>query len=204
MTKEELHDKLNEEYKDIGVISIKEMELIDVQLKDVSYVVDVMNKIEPLDIDEPIVLAKHWDDTYNIIDGYHRVKSKLNKKDTLITAYVLDDFIIKRKSDNLFSFLETTVDKKITFLTSNLLKVGDKHFQIIENEGCGGCSSGWSNINVFQKYINKPIVVKKIESDGKEESDEYRLLINGEHIADVDTGWGNGYYGGDFKVHLII
>lgn len=204
MEKTELEKKLNKEYKDIGIITIGDFTMKELEVSSLSYVNSIMKAIDGLDIDEPIVVEKHWNDTYNIIDGYHRVKSKIERGEKTVTAFVLSRFSIKRKSDSLLSFLQTLVGKKIVFLDSGLLTVDGKHYQIIENEGCGGCSSGWSSINVFQKFVNRPITVKTIEGDGNDDSDEYKLIINGEHIADINTGWGNGYYGGDFKVHLII
>lgn len=204
----ELENKLNKEYKSLGTIKIKSFVEQEIDVTEIKYVADLMDKISPLESDEPIVVDKGWRDDYVIIDGYHRVKNKLSKKEKTIKAYVLEGFSIKRKNDNLLSFLESLVGQNITFLNSNLLLVDGKHYQIEENEGCGGCGSGWSKISVFKPFLNKLILVKKVESQQEKseygEDDEYKLVINGNYIADVDTGWGNGYYGGDFTVKLII
>ena len=84
-----------------------------------------------------------------------------------------------------------------------MILVDNKKYLIVENEGCGGCGNGWSSIKVVNDYINKPIKIKTVESNEENDSDEYKLIINGDHVADVDTGWGNGYYGGDFEIELI-
>jgi len=207
MKKEELEAKLNKEYKDIGVITITDFTTQDINVSELEYIQSIMEKIDGLDVDEPIVVEKHsWKDTYIIIDGYHRVKGKLQKRENTITAFVLSRFSIKRKADSLFSFLQTLSGKTIMFLDSNLFVVDGKHYHIIDNEGCGGCSNGWSSITVFDAFIGKKLTIKSIEmkSTKGDESDEYQLILNGKHVADVDTGWGNGYYGGDFKVHLIV
>lgn len=204
MTIETLEKRLNEEYKDVGTITVNSFEEREVPIMNIQFVDSIMKHVDALDIDEPIVLDKNWNDSYTIIDGYHRVKSKLNKGESTIKAYVLSAFQIKRKTDILFSFVESLVNKTVVFLDSNLLTVDGKHYQIIENAGCGGCGNGWSSIKVFTQFLKVPIKIASVKSESEEESDVYKLIINGKHIADVDTGWGNGYYGGDFKVHLII
>ena len=101
MTIKELENKLNEEYKSIGTISIKELTLEEIKISEIRFVSEIMDKVSPLESDEPIVVDKGWRDGYVIIDGYHRVKDKLTKKEGSINAYVLSGFSIKRKKDNL-------------------------------------------------------------------------------------------------------
>lgn len=199
----EIEKKLNIEYKNIGTISIQELHESVIDISKIEYVNSIMDKILPLESDEPVILGKKYNDNYVIIDGYHRIKDKLLKKDTNINAYILDKYSIKRETDTLFGFLEKLVGKNIKFIDSNLFIVDNIHYQIKENEGCGGCSSGWSSIEVLPEFIDKTINIKKIESIGKYDSDEYDLVINGKKIAKVDTGYGNGYYGGDFEIKLI-
>lgn len=200
---EEIEKKLNIEYKNIGTISIKGLHKGVINISKIEYVDSIMNKISPLESNEPIIVGKKWNDNYVIIDGYHRVKDKLLKNDTTINAFILDNYNIKRESDTLFGFLEKLVGRDIIFIDSNLFIVDNIHYQIEENEGCGGCSNGWSSIEVLPEFIDKKINIKKIESIGKDGDDEYDLVINGEKIARVDTGYGNGYYGGDFEINLI-
>lgn len=203
--KEKLQEKLNKEYKDFGTITINDCHEEEVLISKIDYVKPIMNSISPLDNEEPIIIAKkgYYDDGYKIIDGYHRLKSKISKGDTSIKTIVLNSYYINRKEDTLFSFLEKLVGKNIKFIDSNSLVVDSEYYQIIENEGCGGCSSGWSSITVLPEYINKKIEIEKVESVGEDEQDEYELFINGKKVAYVDTGYGNGYYGGDFEIHLI-
>jgi hypothetical protein len=199
---EKLIEKLNKEYKNIGVISISKMHQKDVQISSIDYVKNIMDIIEPLTVDEPIIVAKTWrNDNYVLIDGYHRLKSKILDGGGNIEAIILDDFLIKRKYDTLFEFLSGLIGSKLNFKSEELILVDGKYFEIKANEGCGGCGNGWSSIKVLLSFINKEIVVKTIESKD-ENGDTYNLYINGEKVAEVDTGYGNGYYGGDFEVFI--
>jgi hypothetical protein len=200
----ELETKLNKEYEGMGTITINSFHEEILKISDIDYLQSIVATIEPLNSDEPIVVAKSWRKEYKLIDGYHRLKSNILSGSD-IKAIVLDDYRISRTNDNLFQFLEKTVGKTIKFKDSNTLLVGDKIYFIEENEGCGGCSSGWSSIEVLPEFINKKIKVKTIESkdSGKEYDDVYLLYVNGKKVATVDTGYGNGYYGGDFEVKHI-
>jgi hypothetical protein len=201
-----IENKLNKEYEHIGVISIRKSHDEIFDISEIEYIESIMDKISPLKNDEPVVLAKKysWEEKYKIIDGYHRIKDKLSNRESSINAIILDDYSIKRKTDNLFDFLKGLLGKEITFIDSNLFITDGHYYQIVENEGCGGCGNGWSSIEVLPEYINKKIKIKKIASVGDEDSDEYDLVINDKKIAKVDTGWGNGYYGGDFEVNIIV
>ena len=163
-----------------------------------------MNVISPLDNPKPIIVYKNYYDKYTIVDGYHRTKDKILKGEQNIGVIVLDEYNLSRKNDTLFSFLEELKGETIKFINDELLLVNDKYYEIESNEGCGGCSNGWSSINVLSEFIGKEIKIKTIDNISEnDDSDEYKLNINGKIIADVDTGWGNGYYGGDFKINLI-
>jgi len=199
----ELEDKLNIEYKDFGIIDIKEMHEEIIFANDIEYIDSIIAKIEPLESDEPIIVSKSWKKEYKLIDGYHRLKNKILKNEP-VKAIILDNYSISRKNDSLIEFLKTLVGKTIQFTSSTELLVDDKLVLIEENEGCGGCGNGWSSINVLENFIGKNIKVKNVEDKSKEkESDEYELYINDELVAEVNTGWGNGYYGGDFTINLL-
>ena len=200
--KQELEQKLNEEYKNIGNISIEGLSKDVIDISKIEYIHSIMEKIPPLDVDDEIVVTENYNGNYKIIDGYHRMKSKLIKGEKNINVYILKNYCITRKNDTFFSFMESLTGKNIKFVEDNLIVIGNKYYQIKENEGCGGCDNGWSSIRVLPKFIGKEIKIKII-SIGNSNSDEYDLIINGEKIAEVDTGWGNGYYGGDFKINLI-
>lgn len=205
---QKLEKELNIEYEKVGNIEIRKAHEDTILLSEIEYVNEIMEVISPLEIDKPVIVSETYHDTYKIIDGYHRIKNKILNKELNVDVIILDEYNIERKNDTLFSFLETLTGKTIKFLRDNLLLVDNKHYQIEENEGCGGCSSGWSIISVLPEFINKEIEIKTIKQvfekeTYSEESDEYDLFINDKKIADVDTGWGNGYYGGDFEIKLI-
>lgn len=197
----ELEIKLNKEYKNIGEVSIEEMHEEEIAISNVNYVKSIIDKVTPLKIDTPIVLAKSWRDEYTLIDGYHRLKSKIEEGITSIKAIVLDKYKITRKHDSFFGFVSKLVGSTIKFIDGELMVVDGELYEIVWNEGCGGCSNGWSSIKVVNEYLNKNIVIKTIESKEKSE-DEYELFINGKLVAEVDSGYGNGYYGGDFEVFI--
>ena len=201
----ELEIKLNKEYEGLGIITINSFHEETLKIDDIDYLQSIIDKIEPLNSDEPIIVGKSWIKGYKLIDGYHRLKNKISIGNDCIKAIVLDDYKLNRTNDNLFQFLEKTAGKTIKFIDSNTLLIGNKLYFIEEHEGCGGCSSGWSSIDILPDFINKEIKVKTIESkdSGKEYDDVYLLYINGNKVAEVDTGWGNGYYGGDFEVKHI-
>ena len=200
---EEIQNKLNEEYKSNGVISIRKMHEENIPISNISYIKDLMNKVSPLDIKDPIVVAKSYGkNNYKLIDGYHRLKDRIIKNELNIKCIVLDDYGINYTNDTLYDFLETLIGKTITFISDYEIKVDDKLYIIEPNEGCGGCSNGWSSIEMLSKYQNEAIQIKIIESK-KINEDVYDLFINNQKIAKIDTGYGNGYYGGDFIIKLI-
>lgn len=208
-----LEEKLNKEYEGRGSISIKEFHKEIVDITKIDYVKGIMDKINPLDNNEPIVLGKEFDGTYIIVDGYHRVKNKIINKENKIDAFILDIYDIIREEDTLFEFLQGLIGKNIKFINDNLLIIDNKYYQIKENEGCGGCSNGWSEIYVLPEFINRTINIKKIEAntdkynavyDEGGDNDWYDLFINDIKIAEINTGWGNGYYGGDFEIIPIL
>ena len=201
--KENIENKLNKEYQKIGKIIIKELHEENININDIRYVNSIMNYISPLDINEPIIVGKDYN-VYYLIDGYHRLKSKLEKLEKEIKVIVLDSYSLNRENDTLYDFLKSLIGEEIKFIDNNTLLCDDKFYQIEENEGCGGCGNGWSSISILPEFINKTIKIDTIEAkyEGKYE-DEYELYINGIKIANIDTGYGNGYYGGDFQINLI-
>ena len=206
ITPEELKQKLDKEYKELGEINMGNVTKKTIKVSDIKYINDIMSNVEPVEDNDLIVVAENWDDNYYVIDGYHRLKRKLLDGVESIEVLLIDNFSIKRNHDNLFGFLEGLAGKSIKFVNSNLILVDNKLYQIEENEGCGGCSNGWSSIVVLDEFINKEINIEDVKQGYKNdgyENDEYELFINGIKIADVDTGWGNGFYGGDFKINLI-
>jgi len=199
--KTKLENKLNKEYKNIGTIKISEMHEEMLDIKDIAYVSSIMQVINPLDIDTPIVVAKSWRDNFTLIDGYHRLKNKIKKGETQIKVVILDDYKLSRKNDTFLEFIKSLVGQKIKFIDNEIVVVDDAYYEIRPNEGCGGCSSGWSSLDIKKEAVNKEIVVETVDSKEQNE-DVYDLYINGEIVATVDSGYGNGYYGGDFEIFI--
>lgn len=199
----ELENKLNKEYEWIWKISIKKAYKDDINTGDLSFVENIMNIVEPLDIDTPIVVAKSYPNKYIIVDWYHRVKSWLLSWKLLFKSVVLENYNINRVNDNLFEFLSCKVWKTITFIDEYIIKVWDKLYQILPNEWCWWCSNWWSSIEILEWYINKKMVVKDIKQDYIDD-DVYSLYINWNKVAEVDTGRWNGYYGWDFEIAQIL
>ncbi len=203
MTKEELEKNLNKEYKSVGTITIREMHEEELKADEIMYVSDIMSNkfVKPLKSDEPIIVSRTWGEV-KLIDGYHRLKYKLQNNEK-VKAIVLDSFSINRKEDSFLNFMKSLIKKTVKFVDDNNLLVGKKLYHIAENGGCGGCGNGWSSIEVISDFINKPIKVSSVKEVAGKYEDLYDLYINDELVAKVDTGWGNGYYGGDFEVKLI-
>ena len=205
MTQEEIQNltaKLNREYKTIGEISIREADQRDVQIKDIKYSDSILSSIEPLVSEEPIVIAKDgWCDEYIIIDGHHRFKH-LKETGEVINVICLLSYSIRRTSDYLLSFLEQNLGADICFSSDELMSVNNTLLEIVPNEGCGGCSNGWSEFTLVEGIVGKSMTIQSVEVRN-EDDDVYDLFINDVHIANVNTGWGNGYYGGDFTINII-
>ena len=196
-----LEKKLNNEYKDIGKIKIYNIEEDTVEAGSIRSIESVIRKIKPLNSSEPIIVRRVGG-VLSLIDGYHRLK--YHKENNLkIKVIILGEYKIDRKTNTYLEFIESLVGKTICFLDDYSIEVEGKIYTIEPNEGCGGCSNGWSSIDVSKEVLNKKIKIKDVlfKNDVYNE-DSYSLFINGEYIANVDTGWGNGYYGGDFEINI--
>lgn len=207
MTKQEIQnltEKLNHEYKTVGEIVIKEADRRDINIKDIKCSSSILSSIELLASDEPIVVAKpyRFSEEYIIIDGHHRFKYLKETKEVINVIYLLS-YNIKHSADDLLSFLEQNVGSDICFLSNKLLSINKFLCEIEPNEGCGGCSNGWSSFELVDGVVGKNMKIQSVEARN-EEYDVYDLFINDVHIARVDTGYGNGYYGGDFNINVIF
>lgn len=203
-TKEQLQKELNEEYKDLGEITIEKMSKKVVDPTDIEYVDSIMEKVEPLESDEPIVVGDAGWRSYKhikLIDGYHRLKHALTSDDD-IEVFYLDRYELNRNDDTLLSFMKEQVGKQIKFYGNYTFELNDKLYKIKKNEGCGGCGNGWSDLEVEDDLIGKTAKIQSVHSEDGDDyyGDEYDLYINDKLFAKVDTGWGNGYYGGDFDI----
>lgn len=198
-----LEKELNEEYKEIGTITIENASEKTLELSEIDYVGSIMERVEPLNIDEPIIVGYRWQrGGIHIIDGYHRYKNALINNEEDIEVILLEDFILDRKDDNLLSFVKGLVGREICFHDNYTFELDGELYKIKKNEGCGGCGNGWSDLEVTSKFIGEPVKIQSVHSEGEEytNTDKYDLYINDKLFAKVDTGWGNGYYGGDFDI----
>lgn len=208
---ESITKKLNKEYENIGTVTIKSLHEESIPINNIKFIGSIMEYVEPLDVDLPIIVAKKYSG-FTIIDGYHRMKHKINEGIKEVECLVLDDYSIERSyTDDLFDIISSLVGKTIKFVDDYTFILDDSYYTIETNEGCGGCSSGWSSIELSKGVAGRSIKIKSVSSrttdyNGKEtesiKSDTYNLYINGDIIAKVDTGWGDGYYGGDFEVKI--
>lgn len=200
----ELESKLNLEYKNLGKMLLKEAHNDKIAANKIKYIDSIMSLIKPISDNEPIIVSEHWGNRFKLIDGYHRLKNAIQNGNEYIDVIVLDDYNIVRYNDTFFNFLRKQTGKTIKFVDNNLIYISNQLYFIEFNEGCGGCSNGWSDIEVLPKFKNKEIVIKLVAKVVEhDDSDFYDLVINGKKIAEINTGWGNGYYGGDFKIKLI-
>lgn len=79
-----------------------------------------------------------------------------------------------------------------------------------ENEGCGGCGNGWSDLPDLLLLANHDNAITNVEAvydEDDDEDDTFRLFIYySDERFDVgsgDDGYGNGYYGGGFYLRVI-
>lgn len=79
-----------------------------------------------------------------------------------------------------------------------------------ENEGCGGCENGWSDISEIKKLEEVDNVITNVEykKTNDDWDDDATIFVFYERpefnrTLKVDEGWGNGYYGGGFYISII-
>ncbi len=77
----------------------------------------------------------------------------------------------------------------------------------MSNEGCGGCSNGWYDIdNILDLGITGNVITKvEVESPACAEDGTYKLFIYSldKRMLEVDfTGSDNGYYGTGFTIFV--
>ena len=80
--------------------------------------------------------------------------------------------------------------------------------EVLSNEGCGGCSSGWYSITELNECDN---VITNVEFECSDIDDEYddtsyRIFVYAEDkrikILQVDGTDGNGYYGTGYSIRV--
>lgn len=101
--------------------------------------------------------------------------------------------------------LEFLIGRKIVEIVDNLIIKLDNGevYKIIENEGCGGCSDGWSEFSGFEELPLDNMITNVEYKDSDQSEDEYNIFVYfGDKRFDLeaDDGWGEGCYGGGFTV----
>ena len=80
--------------------------------------------------------------------------------------------------------------------------------EIGTNEGCGGCSNGWSSFKDLKKLEENNNVITNIEVKYTEDgyNDKFTMFVyyedNKINQLHGDDGYGNGYYGGGFYITI--
>lgn len=77
-----------------------------------------------------------------------------------------------------------------------------------ENEGCGGCGNGWSDLPDLSLLANHDNAITNVEAVYDKDETTFRLFIYyySDERFDVGSGdddYGNGYYGGGFYLRVI-
>ena len=111
-------------------------------------------------------------------------------------------------SDELADLLKELVGMKITSMYDELIVLEDgTRIEIDLNEGCGGCSSGWSELSIVNAMnsVDLEAAIMNVEyAQDNGSYDKFKIFIylaNNETIElDGDDGFGNGYYGSGFWV----
>ncbi len=200
-----LQKQLNQEYVLVGKITIFDGYKDIIPTETIIYNDTIMdNVLTSFKSHKPIVVRPYngRQHKYKLIDGYHRLKYCIENKISTISAYILTKYKIDYGSDAFYIFMQKLIGKTITFLDDYVIRIDEQRYYIEPNEGCGGCSNGWSSIEVKPQYTNIPITIESV-SMNQIDDDIYNLVLNNEIVAHVDTGWGNGFYGGDFKILKI-
>lgn len=108
-------------------------------------------------------------------------------------------------SEELADLLIELIGVRITSINEELIVLEDgTSIEIEINEGCEGCSNGWSELSIA-KSANPDAAIMNVEYvEDRKSYDKFKIFIylaNNETIElDGDDGVGNGYYGSGFWV----
>ena len=108
-------------------------------------------------------------------------------------------------SEELADLWRELIGVRITSINEELIVLEDgTSIEIEINEGCEGCSNGWSELSVA-KSANHDAAIMNVEYvEDRKSYDKFKIFIylaNNETIElDGDEGIGNGYYGSGFWV----
>jgi hypothetical protein len=99
------------------------------------------------------------------------------------------------------------VGKRITKITDEKIVLDNGTVLLIEpNEGCGGCSAGWAEMDIDPYNPNIEAAVMNVEYKDTDDirSDSFKIFIymtdNTSITMEGNNGNDNGYYGSGFWV----
>lgn len=102
---------------------------------------------------------------------------------------------------------ELLVGRKVKVDGDNLILDNGIVLEVIANEGCGGCSSGWYSITKLNEVDN---AITNVEFDcdadvaNEEDDTSYKIFVFCEDtrikLLQVDGSDGNGYYGTGYTI----
>ena len=106
-----------------------------------------------------------------------------------------------------FNFL---IGKRINEVICNddsyqLTTTDGEKITITVNEGCGGCSNGWSDIDDLKVLEDSDNAIMNVVCSQRDYEDQFKLFIYYHDKTleiEGDDGYGNGYYGGGFWVTI--
>lgn len=103
---------------------------------------------------------------------------------------------------------ELLIGRKVQTVSHDTLILDDgTTLQVIPNDGCGGCSSGWFEVDFLNGVDNAIMSVEFIEIE-KGYDDVYQIFVYtegvqvGETIVSVTGDVGNGYYGAGYSIYV--
>ena len=102
---------------------------------------------------------------------------------------------------------ELLVGRKVKVDGNNLILDNGIVLEVIANEGCGGCSSGWYSITKLNE-VDNAITNVEFDCDGdvanEEDDTSYKIFVFCEDtrikLLQVDGSDGNGYYGTGYTI----
>lgn len=102
---------------------------------------------------------------------------------------------------------ELLVGRKVKVDGDNLILDNGIVLEVIANEGCGGCSSGWYSITKLNE-VDNAITNVEFDCDGdvanEYDDTSYKIFVFCEDtrikLLQVDGSDGNGYYGTGYTI----
>lgn len=114
-------------------------------------------------------------------------------------------------SVDLVPFFQELIGQKIVRVETNrmetiLITNDGTRLTIETNEGCGGCSNGWSEIDIPNDLVDSENGIVAVDISDDNGSEVFTISIFKENglvsKLSTDDGYGDGYYGGGFQVSV--